>query len=152
MSAKTLTLAKSLHTVSVLVAVARHVMDPGRADGLTLDPAYAVGRAMDILGYDSADMSDPYGLQARAIAALRKESAASAAPALPDAVTLALADMLAMLARVDAGSGSASWTAQEHTALCRSLGAACGQPTDAIEATAARQGAALRKRQARQGG
>jgi hypothetical protein len=69
------TLAKSLHTVSVLVNVAREAMrvadDSGRRfpDGVR----GAVDAALIILGYEGA--ADPYGLAAKAVAQLEKEAA-----------------------------------------------------------------------------
>lgn len=68
MSAKSATLAKSLHTVSALVAIARYVLDLTR-DG---DREFALRTALDILGYDGA--ADPYGLAARAAAILEKDA------------------------------------------------------------------------------
>lgn len=68
MSAKSATLAKSLHTVSAIVSVARHLMAVQYP--LARDAAGAVRTALDILGYDGA--ADPYGLAARAVATLEK--------------------------------------------------------------------------------
>jgi len=71
MSAKTLTLAKSLHTVSVLVNVARLLMQQNP----TLDAFHAVDGALCALGYrcqNEPAASDPYGLAARAVAMLSK--------------------------------------------------------------------------------
>jgi hypothetical protein len=67
------TLAKSLHTVTVLVNVARHHMAVVRhmyPDG-ACPPSAAVQTALILLGY--SDASDPYGLAARAVAQLSKE-------------------------------------------------------------------------------
>jgi hypothetical protein len=63
MSTKSKTLAKSLHTVSAIVAVARYMagFDQHRA-------AEHVPAALHVLGY--ADAADPYGLAARAVAIL----------------------------------------------------------------------------------
>jgi hypothetical protein len=71
MSAKSATLAKSLHTVSVLVAIARHYQDLARYEGGDMSAAYAVESAVGLLGYNGA--SDPYGLAARAVAQLSKD-------------------------------------------------------------------------------
>lgn len=73
MSAKTLTLAKSLHTVSVLVAVGRFMLDTVQVSGRDHadDAALAVAKAAAVLGYDMAN--DPHGLVARAVAILSKE-------------------------------------------------------------------------------
>ena len=64
MSTKTKTLAKSLHTVTVLVTVARLIAkQTGR------NPAACVGSAAVALGYSGqtdANASDPYGLRDRA--------------------------------------------------------------------------------------
>ena len=72
MSTKSATLAKSLHTVSVLVNVARLA---GAATGNTQkrDPAACVRCALIALGYDGA--ADPHGLAAKAVAQLSRESA-----------------------------------------------------------------------------
>ena len=70
MSAKSASLAKSLHTVSAIVAVARHLI--GVQYPLARTPANAVTAALSILGYDGA--ADPYGLAARAVAQLPKEA------------------------------------------------------------------------------
>lgn len=68
MSNKTATLAKSLHTVSVLVSVAQFVLDTTQ-DG---DRDYAVATAVDMLGYGGA--ADPHGLAAKAVAILAKDA------------------------------------------------------------------------------
>ena len=79
MSAKSATLAKSLHTVSALVAVARIYLAlcPPSAPFFRDNPQrlceWAVGAALHGLGYGGA--ADPYGLAARAVALLAKESA-----------------------------------------------------------------------------
>lgn len=69
MSAKSQTLAKSLHTVSVLVNVARLRMQLAP----TMTAAYAVESALCDLGYHGA--ADPYGLAAKAVAVLSAERA-----------------------------------------------------------------------------
>ena len=69
MSAKSLTLAKSLHTVSVVVAVARYVSASHPTAG---GPAECVGHALAILGYAGA--ADPYGLAQRAMVILSKDA------------------------------------------------------------------------------
>lgn len=69
MSAKSATLAKSLHTVSALVAVARLIQSQGSAPMPNGD---AVALALCALGYDGA--ADPYGLAARAAAILEKDA------------------------------------------------------------------------------
>ena len=60
---------KSLHTVTVLVAVARELRQffPG------IETTDAVARALRVLGY--ADTADTYGLAEKARAILAKESA-----------------------------------------------------------------------------
>lgn len=68
MSAKSATLAKSLHTVSAIVAVARiPIIAANGPDG-------AVRAALRYLGY--ADAADPYGLAARAVTILEKSAQA----------------------------------------------------------------------------
>lgn len=57
--------AKSLHTISVIVNVARHIMAESGADAES-----AADRAMEILGL--ADKPDTYGLKAAAIRQLLK--------------------------------------------------------------------------------
>jgi hypothetical protein len=72
MSAKTATLAKSLHTVSVIANVAKAL---ATAQGY-VNPAdfhRFVREALEALGY--ADATDPYGLAAKAVAVLEKEAA-----------------------------------------------------------------------------
>jgi hypothetical protein len=54
------TLAKSLHTVTVLVNVAKRYIECER-----YTPADAVLKALEDLGY--ADCDDPYGLRAKAV-------------------------------------------------------------------------------------
>jgi hypothetical protein len=66
MSTKTATLAKSLHTVSVLVNVAN--LSPHHGF-----PSIMVEWAAERLGYDGA--ADPHGLKAKAVALLSKEAA-----------------------------------------------------------------------------
>jgi hypothetical protein len=73
MSAKSATLAKSLHTVSVIVNVARHYAESVQLrTGASVDASGAVAAALCILGYDGA--ADPYGLAARAVLQLRKDA------------------------------------------------------------------------------
>lgn len=60
--------AKSLHTVTVLVQVATYVRRNTRAS----DPEAALERAMVLLGLEGRP--DPHGLRDRALAALTKES------------------------------------------------------------------------------
>jgi hypothetical protein len=67
MSANSATLAKSLHTVSVIVAIGREFMKQP-----SIRPAEAVRIALDILGYTNA--ADPYGLADRAIMLLAKDA------------------------------------------------------------------------------
>lgn len=55
-------LAKSLHTVTVLIRVAQHLLAASDIDG----PENAVQEAARILGYEGAP--DPYGLVAKATA------------------------------------------------------------------------------------
>jgi hypothetical protein len=66
MSTKTKTLAKSLHTISALAAVARYL----QRNGVLLDAGDAVAEAAEILGYEHGH-ADPHGLKAKAIATLR---------------------------------------------------------------------------------
>lgn len=73
MSIKTKTLAKSLHTVTALAAVARLHMDAH-----ALPPAAAMLRAMQTLGYEGA--ADPYSLAAKALQQLEAEEAAKFPP------------------------------------------------------------------------
>lgn len=68
------TLAKSLHTVTALVQVARFI----RARGILLQPADAVDYAADILGYRSREHDDPYALKAQAVQRLKADEAALA--------------------------------------------------------------------------
>lgn len=70
MSAKSATLAKSLHTVSVLVSVARLLMS---RDAYAENISLAVSDAMAVLGYEGA--TDPHGLAAKVVDVLRKEAA-----------------------------------------------------------------------------
>ncbi len=58
MSAPVKPLAKSLHTVSVIVRVARYLLDDAGVE-------QAVANAIDVLGYH--DAPDPYGLAAAAL-------------------------------------------------------------------------------------
>jgi hypothetical protein len=69
-SPTTKALAKSLHTVTVIVAVARAEMDR-----TTADVHSAVHEALHILGY-AGSSPDPYGLADKARAVLRAEVAA----------------------------------------------------------------------------
>jgi hypothetical protein len=62
-------LAKSLHTLTALVGVARHIQGKASADDARSEPAGAVGAALEILGYH-ADVADPHGIVSKAIAAL----------------------------------------------------------------------------------
>ena len=55
MSTKSKTLAKSLHTVSAIVAVAHHIRATEK-----IAPHAAVSRAVKVLGYD--DAADPHDL------------------------------------------------------------------------------------------
>lgn len=77
MSAKSATLAKSLHTVSALVSVARIYLalcppsTPAIRDNPERLAQYAVGAALHGLGYGGA--SDPHGLAQRAVALLVKD-------------------------------------------------------------------------------
>lgn len=64
MSTKSKTLAKSLHTVSAVVSVARLIQTMRDCPNATV----AVGYAVLALGY--GDASDPYMLAARAVAIL----------------------------------------------------------------------------------
>ena len=64
MSTKSKTLAKSLHTVTAIAAVARLIARTNPA----LTNESAVNAALVVLGYEGA--SDPYGLAARALASL----------------------------------------------------------------------------------
>ena len=70
MSAKSLTLAKSLHTVSVLVNVAKLAPSPiyGADMPAAMVARYRVGFALEALGYAGA--ADPHMLAARAVAIL----------------------------------------------------------------------------------
>jgi hypothetical protein len=76
MSAKSATLAKSLHTVSVIVNVARREMLLAVHDDASIRPEHAISCALATLGYVGA--SDPYGLAAKALAVLKAESAKAA--------------------------------------------------------------------------
>lgn len=77
MSAKSATLAKSLHTVSALVSVARIYLalcppsTPAIRDNPQRLREWAVGCALHGLGYGGA--ADPYGLAQRAVAILAKD-------------------------------------------------------------------------------
>lgn len=61
---------KSLHTVSVLVAVAKRETDVARIMAQSIDAAAAVERAAYILGYSTE--SDVYQLKAAAVRKLEK--------------------------------------------------------------------------------
>lgn len=65
------TLPKSLHTVTVLVNVARYVLKHGPCHA-DKSRAEAVEDALILLGYDTDPAADPYGLAARAVAELAK--------------------------------------------------------------------------------
>ena len=71
-------LPKSLHTVSVLVSVARGYYVLGRDRGWSA--AIAVDEALHVLGY--ADAPDPHGLRAVAVRKLEKELQRAAPGAL----------------------------------------------------------------------
>lgn len=73
MSTKSKTLAKSLHTVSALVEVAKLVQASNYDISSYQDPAIAVRCALIALGYGGA--SNPYGLAQRAVAILTAEGA-----------------------------------------------------------------------------
>lgn len=62
------TLAKSLHTVTALVQVARYYKVAN--DGVDLKTA--VYAALAILGYDVHDVADPHGLAQKALDILNK--------------------------------------------------------------------------------
>lgn len=62
---------KSLHTVTVLVAVARFYMELAAHAGKPMTADYAVESAAARLGY--ADAPDTYGLCAAAVRKLEKE-------------------------------------------------------------------------------
>lgn len=66
MSTKTQTLAKSLHTVSVLVSVAQALVGTGTLPDQSA--VSSVAAALRVLGY--ADAADPHGLAAKAVAIL----------------------------------------------------------------------------------
>ena len=74
MSAKSATLAKSLHTVSALVSVARLHRSRFTSPDLSghMLAVLAVQDALRTLGYAGA--ADPYGLAARAVAILEKDA------------------------------------------------------------------------------
>lgn len=64
---------KSLHTVSVLVNVARLFQQLAAANGgARMSAEYAIESAIGSLGYHGAP--DPYGLAARAAAILEKDA------------------------------------------------------------------------------
>lgn len=79
MSAKSATLAKSLHTVSALVAVARLVQASNHSSPHYQAPEVAVQCALAALGYAGA--ADPYGLAQRAVAQLQKGAPRAPRPA-----------------------------------------------------------------------
>lgn len=66
MTSTTKSLAKSLHTVTVLVRLARMIRETRPCSN-----GAAVAEALRVLGYDGAD--DPYGLAAVALAQLGGE-------------------------------------------------------------------------------
>ncbi len=61
-------LPKSLHTVTAIVNVARHL----RTANPTWTPTQCVVWSVDVLGYGFGPDVDPYGLKARALAILEK--------------------------------------------------------------------------------
>lgn len=69
MSVKTKSLAKSLHTISVLIDVAMYL----RMKDETLSNSEAVEGAASLLGYGHSE--DPYGLQAKAVARMDADQA-----------------------------------------------------------------------------
>lgn len=70
MSTKSKTLAKSLHTVTVLVQVAR-LRAPSHGNSVAEINETALDRALETLGYAGA--ADPYDLRGKALAVLNKE-------------------------------------------------------------------------------
>ena len=89
MSTKTKTLAKSLHTITALVGIARHVLNTETTirdldvnDYMHLEPvtpAGAIAQALEILGYTGA--ADPYDLAGKALKALETEDEDQSQPA-----------------------------------------------------------------------
>lgn len=67
MSTRTKTLAKSLHTVSVLVSFGRYAL----SNNLAAAPQHALDGALEVLGY--TDAADPYDLKGAALRQLEKE-------------------------------------------------------------------------------
>jgi hypothetical protein len=65
MSTKTKTLPKSLHTVTVIAAVARRYMECERYPAVN-----AIEKALEDLGY--SDAGDPYGLAVKTLAVLEQ--------------------------------------------------------------------------------
>jgi hypothetical protein len=65
------TLPKSLHTVTVLVNVARFINKPHLNPGLS--PELALDKALELLGYGGTLLAseDPHGLQAKALRILK---------------------------------------------------------------------------------
>jgi hypothetical protein len=91
MSAKSATLAKSLHTVSVLVNVARTLREFDTLGGQPPRETRAyVSGALHALGYPLGATNDPYGLAAKAVATLEAESAKQSTErrAYPNSATL----------------------------------------------------------------
>jgi hypothetical protein len=68
MSTKNKTIAKSLHTITVFINVAKLIQ--GQKEGI--DDETAVHMAADVLGY--GDAADPYDLKGRALAYMNRES------------------------------------------------------------------------------
>lgn len=73
MSTRTKTLTKSLHTVSVIVNVARYMLASSASVARSSNPEQqAVDAALRVLGY--GDAADPYGLATTALKQLEKET------------------------------------------------------------------------------
>lgn len=70
MSVKTKSLAKSLHTITALVAMARYVLQHGPCKEM-MSRMEAVEEAAKLLGYPGTAESDPYGLMIIAADKLR---------------------------------------------------------------------------------
>jgi hypothetical protein len=78
MSAKSATLAKSLHTVSALVNVARTLREFDTLGGQPPRETRAyVSGALHALGYPLGATDDPHGLAAKARAVLERETIAA---------------------------------------------------------------------------
>jgi hypothetical protein len=71
---KPATIPKSLHTVTVICAMARamHAMHAAQYKDTAATPGLYVGTALRALGYDN--VPDAYGLATKAAAQLRKEA------------------------------------------------------------------------------